>query len=67
MLGVHCFGFNHPKGSDRPPGDPLPYRAVAVEKLQARDSLVQVYCGLIYRGTDFVAECAAVIKLSAAT
>jgi len=38
-----------------------------VEKLQARDSLVQVYCGLIYRGTDFVAECAAVIKLSAAT
>lgn len=30
----------------------------AVEKIQAGASLVQVYSGLIYRGTDLVAECA---------
>lgn len=36
--------------------------ADAVEKLQAGASLVQVYSGLIYRGTDLVAECAAAIK-----
>ena len=41
--------------------------ADAVEKMQAGASLVQVYSGLIYRGTDLVAECAAAIKLSAAT
>ena len=31
-------------------------------KMQAGASLVQVYSGLIYRGTDLVAECAAAIK-----
>jgi dihydroorotate dehydrogenase len=36
--------------------------ADAVEKIQAGASLVQVYSGLIYRGTDLVAECAKAIK-----
>lgn len=36
--------------------------ADAVEKMQAGASLVQVYSGLIYRGTDLVAECATAIK-----
>jgi dihydroorotate dehydrogenase len=36
--------------------------ADAVEKMQAGAALVQVYSGLIYRGTDLVAECAAAIK-----
>jgi dihydroorotate dehydrogenase len=34
----------------------------AVEKIAAGASLVQVYSGLIYRGTELVAECAAAIK-----
>lgn len=34
----------------------------AVEKIAAGATLVQVYSGLIYRGTDLVAECAAAIK-----
>ena len=34
----------------------------AVEKIAAGASLVQVYSGLIYRGTDLVAECASAIK-----
>ena len=34
--------------------------ADAVEKMQAGAALVQVYSELIYRGTDLVAECAAV-------
>ena len=34
----------------------------AVEKIQAGASLVQVYSGLIYRGTYLVAECTAAIK-----
>jgi len=33
----------------------------AVEKIQAGAALVQVYSGLIYRGTDLVAECAKAI------
>jgi len=41
--------------------------ADAVEKMQAGASLVQVYSGLIYRGTDLVAECAAAIRQSGAT
>ncbi|HUX91429.1 MAG TPA: quinone-dependent dihydroorotate dehydrogenase [Gallionellaceae bacterium] len=36
--------------------------ADALEKMQAGASLVQVYSGLIYRGTDLVAECAKAIK-----
>ena len=36
--------------------------ADAVEKMQAGAALVQVYSGLIYRGTDLVAECTAAIK-----
>jgi dihydroorotate dehydrogenase len=36
----------------------------AVEKIQAGASLVQVYSGLIYRGWDLVAECAAALKQS---
>ena len=36
--------------------------ADAVEKIQAGASLVQVYSGLIYRGTDLVEECAKAIK-----
>ena len=36
--------------------------ADAVGKMQAGAALVQVYSGLIYRGTDLVAECAAAIK-----
>jgi dihydroorotate dehydrogenase len=36
--------------------------ADAVEKMQSGASLVQLYSGLIYRGTDLVAECAAAIK-----
>lgn len=36
--------------------------ADAVEKIQAGAALVQVYSGLIYRGTDLVAECAKAIK-----
>ena len=36
--------------------------ADAVEKMQAGASLVQVYSGLIYRGTDLLAECATAIK-----
>ena len=36
--------------------------ADAVQKIQAGASLVQVYSGLIYRGTDLVAECAKAIK-----
>jgi dihydroorotate dehydrogenase len=36
--------------------------ADAVEKMQAGAALVQVYSGLIYRGTELVAECAAAIK-----
>lgn len=35
----------------------------AVEKIQAGASLVQVYSGLIYRGTNLIAECAAAIKI----
>ncbi len=38
--------------------------ADAVEKMQAGAALVQLYSGLIYRGTDLVAECAAKIKSS---
>ena len=34
----------------------------AVEKMRAGAALVQVYSGLIYRGTDLVAECAAAIR-----
>jgi dihydroorotate dehydrogenase len=34
----------------------------ALEKIQAGASLVQVYSGMIYRGWDLVAECAAVLK-----
>jgi dihydroorotate dehydrogenase len=34
----------------------------AEEKMQAGAALVQVYSGLIYRGTDLVAECATAIK-----
>jgi dihydroorotate dehydrogenase len=41
--------------------------ADAVEKMQAGASLVQVYSGLIYRGTDLVAECAAAIKQARTT
>ena len=41
--------------------------AAAVEKMQAGASLVQVYSGLIYRGTDLVAECAAAIKQARTT
>ena len=41
--------------------------ADAVEKIQAGAALVQVYSGLIYRGTDLVAECAAAIKQLRAT
>ena len=36
----------------------------ALEKMQAGASLVQFYSGMIYRGWDLVAECAAVIKQS---
>lgn len=36
--------------------------ADAVEKMEAGAALVQVYSGLIYRGTDLVAETAAAIK-----
>ncbi|BBJ00235.1 dihydroorotate dehydrogenase (quinone) [Ferrigenium kumadai] len=36
--------------------------ADAVEKMQAGASLVQVYSGLVYRGTDLVAECAEAIR-----
>ena len=36
--------------------------ADAVEKVQAGAALVQVYSGLIYRGTDLVTECAKAIK-----
>jgi dihydroorotate dehydrogenase len=36
--------------------------ADAVEKMQAGAALVQVYSGLVYRGQDLVAECAAAIK-----
>jgi dihydroorotate dehydrogenase len=36
--------------------------ADAVEKIQAGAALVQLYSGLIYRGTDLVVECAAAIK-----
>lgn len=36
--------------------------ADAVEKMQAGASLVQVYSGLIYRGTGLLAECATAIK-----
>ncbi|MFA6903454.1 MAG: quinone-dependent dihydroorotate dehydrogenase [Gallionellaceae bacterium] len=38
--------------------------ADAVEKMQAGAALVQVYSGLIYRGTDLLAECADAIKIS---
>jgi dihydroorotate dehydrogenase len=41
--------------------------ADAVEKIQAGASLVQVYSGLIYRGTELVAECAAAIRQMPAT
>ena len=34
----------------------------AAEKIQAGAALVQVYSGLIYRGTDLIAECAAAIS-----
>ncbi|HXU94130.1 MAG TPA: quinone-dependent dihydroorotate dehydrogenase [Gallionella sp.] len=34
----------------------------AVEKMQAGAALVQVYSGLVYRGTDLVAECAEAIR-----
>ena len=34
----------------------------AVEKIQAGAALVQIYSGLIYRGTDLIAECAGSIK-----
>ncbi len=36
----------------------------AVGKIQAGAALVQVYSGLIYRGTDLIAECAEKIKSS---
>jgi dihydroorotate dehydrogenase len=36
--------------------------ADAVEKIQAGAALVQIYSGLIYRGTDLIAECAKSIK-----
>ena len=36
--------------------------ADAVEKIQAGAALVQIYSGLIYRGTDLIAECAGSIK-----
>ena len=36
--------------------------ADAVEKMQAGAALVQIYSGLIYRGTDLIAECANAIK-----
>jgi dihydroorotate dehydrogenase len=35
----------------------------ALEKMQAGASLVQFYSGMIYRGWDLVAECAAAVKL----
>ncbi|HQS57231.1 MAG TPA: quinone-dependent dihydroorotate dehydrogenase [Gallionellaceae bacterium] len=38
--------------------------ADAMEKMQAGAALVQVYSGLIYRGTDLLAECADAIKIS---
>ena len=34
----------------------------AVEKIQAGAALVQLYSGLIYRGTDLVSECAKAIE-----
>ena len=34
----------------------------AVEKMQAGAALVQIYSGLIYRGTELITECAASIK-----
>jgi len=34
----------------------------ALEKMQAGASLVQMYSGMIYRGPELVAECAAAIK-----
>lgn len=36
--------------------------ADALEKMQAGASLVQMYSGMIYRGWDLVAECAAALK-----
>ena len=36
--------------------------ADAVEKMQAGAALVQIYSGLIYRGTELIAECAKSIK-----
>jgi len=37
--------------------------ADALEKIQAGASLVQIYSGLIYRGTELIAECANSIKI----
>ena len=34
----------------------------ALEKMQAGAALVQIYSGLIYRGTELIAECAATVK-----
>ena len=41
--------------------------ADAVEKMQAGAALVQIYSGLIYRGTGLVAECANAIEKMSAT
>ncbi len=38
----------------------------ALEKMRAGATLVQLYSGLIYRGTDLIAECAAAILLERA-
>lgn len=39
----------------------------AVEKMEAGAALVQIYSGLIYRGTDLIAECNRAIKLTASS